>query len=76
MTSLPAPEPVVVSLDFPSGPADLLVTTLGDDMYRLEEDPVSFAYVGVESTRELARLPRFGDEFQALNRRGTTSCAW
>jgi hypothetical protein len=66
MTSAPAPEPVMVSLDFPSGPADVLVTPLGDDKYRLEEDPLCFAYVGVESARELRRLPRFGDEFQAL----------
>jgi len=62
-----APEPIDVSLEFPSGAADVLVTPLGADRYRLEEDPF-FAYVAleVESARELARLPRYRDEFEAL----------
>jgi len=61
-----APEPIDVSLEFPSGAADVLVTPLGADRYRLEEDPFCFAYVQVESARELARLPRYADEFEAL----------
>jgi hypothetical protein len=42
------------------------VTPLGADRYRLEEDPFYFACVQVESLRELARLPRYGDEFEAV----------
>jgi hypothetical protein len=64
--SHPAPEPIDVSLEFPFGAADFLVTPLGADRYRLEEDPFYFAYVQVESLRELARLPRYGDEFEAV----------
>ena len=59
------PEPAEITLEFASGTSELLVTELGANRYRLEVDPF-WGYIAVESSRELASLPRYGDEFEAL----------
>ena len=60
------PDPIEITLEFASDSTPMLVTELGTNRYRLEEDPF-WGYINVESARELASLPRYGDEFEALS---------
>ena len=67
------PEPVEITLEFASDSMPMLVTELGANRYRLEEDPF-WGYINVESARDLASLPRYGDDFEASGGHDARRC--